>query len=498
MTIQSTTKLTLALMILLLAAPTPLLGATTAADEATFEEVEALLREGQDALSRDQYSEAIEAFRVARLHSEDVRLTSEILYWLAFALYREQGQQNLQEAELLLAQILEIAPDPGTRKDAAELLTRIRGIRARSGDPLAAAQIAALAQRQRQAMHEEQERLSAETERLRAEMHEQAREVLLRRAETEAQREELRQILGLGWIMHSGADDLEDEDIRIAALNALAHTDPDRALPILDDILAKREPGSEKLRRAAILVLAMHETPQAVELILRAAREDPDPSVRAQGINYLGLVGSDEAVAVIEAALNDASEPEIQERAVIALSLLDPEKSAPLLRRAVQNPDLSPALRERIIHALIVSDGEENITFLRTLFDQLDDPALQTAVVMAVGQAGRPETREWLIGLARDPGQPAELRARSFFFLAMDSQISTEALIGLFDALDGSDMRRQAVLAIGQRNDAPATDFIIRIARDETDPELQRAAILWLGQSRDPRAVEVLQELILE
>ena len=45
-------------------------------------------------------------------------------------------------------------------------------------------------------------------------------------------------------------------------------------------------------------------------------------------------------------------------------------------------------------------------------------------------------------------------------------------------------------------DDPAAVERLIEIARNETDPDLKKQAIFWLGQSNDPRAAEFLLELI--
>jgi hypothetical protein len=41
-----------------------------------------------------------------------------------------------------------------------------------------------------------------------------------------------------------------------------------------------------------------------------------------------------------------------------------------------------------------------------------------------------------------------------------------------------------------------AVDTLFRIARNERDPELQKKALFWLGESDDPRVAQFLEELI--
>ena len=38
---------------------------------------------------------------------------------------------------------------------------------------------------------------------------------------------------------------------------------------------------------------------------------------------------------------------------------------------------------------------------------------------------------------------------------------------------------------------------LIRIARTNREPELRKTALFWLGQSEDPRAISLFEELLM-
>lgn len=53
------------------------------------------------------------------------------------------------------------------------------------------------------------------------------------------------------------------------------------------------------------------------------------------------------------------------------------------------------------------------------------------------------------------------------------------------------------MFVLSQRaRDPQAVDVLMKIAKEEKDPEIRKQAIFWLGQSRDPRASKFLLELI--
>jgi HEAT repeat protein len=57
-------------------------------------------------------------------------------------------------------------------------------------------------------------------------------------------------------------------------------------------------------------------------------------------------------------------------------------------------------------------------------------------------------------------------------------------------------VRKQAVFALSQRSADEGVPALIRIARSNRDPELRKTALFWLGQSDDPRALDLFEEIL--
>lgn len=51
-------------------------------------------------------------------------------------------------------------------------------------------------------------------------------------------------------------------------------------------------------------------------------------------------------------------------------------------------------------------------------------------------------------------------------------------------------------LALSQRSNDEGVPALIRIARTNPDPELRKTALFWLGQSEDPRALDLFEEIL--
>ena len=105
-----------------------------------------------------------------------------------------------------------------------------------------------------------------------------------------------------------------------------------------------------------------------------------------------------------------------------------------------------------------------------------------------------------LLRLARNTAVPHETRRSTVFWLGQAA--GDAATRGLTDLVDDTsvavEVKESAVFALSQRPRDEGVPALIRIARTHRNPELRRKAIFWLGQSEDPRALALFEELLTE
>ena len=103
-----------------------------------------------------------------------------------------------------------------------------------------------------------------------------------------------------------------------------------------------------------------------------------------------------------------------------------------------------------------------------------------------------------LIKIARNPDVPRSTRTQSVFWLGQAA--GDAATRGLNDiVVDNSvdrEVREQAVFALSQRPRDEGVPALIAVARTNKDPEIRKKALFWLGQSHDPRAIDLFEELL--
>ncbi|MGH7710329.1 MAG: HEAT repeat domain-containing protein, partial [Gemmatimonadaceae bacterium] len=110
------------------------------------------------------------------------------------------------------------------------------------------------------------------------------------------------------------------------------------------------------------------------------------------------------------------------------------------------------------------------------------------------------EVEVWpaLLRVARDDSRNQEVRKGAVFWLG---QMAAEQITGELRGVAEDDrmdreVRESAVFALSQRPKHEGVPALIRIVRTNRDPKLRKQALFWLGQSNDPRAVDLIEELL--
>jgi hypothetical protein len=103
-----------------------------------------------------------------------------------------------------------------------------------------------------------------------------------------------------------------------------------------------------------------------------------------------------------------------------------------------------------------------------------------------------------LLRIARSDTRPRDTRQQAVFWLGQAAgDAATAELSGLVSDDDvDREVRKQAVFALSQRPREEGIPALVRVARTHRDGEIRKQALFWLGQSGDPRAVALFEEIL--
>jgi HEAT repeat protein len=103
-----------------------------------------------------------------------------------------------------------------------------------------------------------------------------------------------------------------------------------------------------------------------------------------------------------------------------------------------------------------------------------------------------------LLAMARNAQAPHDSRKQAVFWLSQAA--SDSATTGLADLAgsdkEGDEIRKQAVFALSQRPRDEGVPALIKVAKSNGSAEVRKSALFWLGQSEDPRALALFEEIL--
>src|SRR4029079_2463132 len=233
-------------------------------------------------------------------------------------------------------------------------------------------------------------------------------------------------------------DEDDENDDRIAALNALLQMDGDRALPILKKVLERRDACSAGLRRKAVFLVSQKRTAETANILMNVARTDPDQEVREQAVFWLSQVPG--STGLLEDILNSNTDENIKEKALFSLSQQNEPRAQQALREFALRESEDPDLREKAIFWLGQRRSSDNTEFLRTLYSRLTNQDLKEKVLFSLSQQRGVGNEQWLMNIVVNPKEDVELRKKALFW-AGQSGVATSELVGLYNRLTDTEMK---------------------------------------------------------
>jgi hypothetical protein len=194
----------------------------------------------------------------------------------------------------------------------------------------------------------------------------------------------------------------------------------------------------------------------------------------------------------------------LQERGLVAIALEDcPEATAAL--KSFTAASYSATLRERAAFWLANERGAEGFKAVSELLKNDMDEAFRVKLVfdltLVKGDQKKPAVDE-LIALAKSDTMP-KVRTQAQFWLAQMAGKTgggdPRIVLALGDAARNdpeSGIRKSAVFAISRLPADQAVPELIQVASTTKDMTTRKEAIFWLGQSKDPRALDYLVKIV--
>jgi tetratricopeptide (TPR) repeat protein len=278
-------------------------------------------------------------------------------------------------------------------------------------------------------------------------------------------------------------DSIDDQDLRLLAINSLMNSDSATAIPLVEKVL--NDPKNNlALKSKALFVLAQSRTDKAREVVTAYAKNGSNPDLQIKAVQYLGTFrakDSTQALADIYAANTN-----VDVRRAVLRSMAISRDSAHLFTSAKTETNVD--LRREAIRSLGSMQASNE---LAQLYATETNTELKASILQSI-MASRGGDR--LLEIAKNE-KNAELRGDAIRFLgSMRNEKTGDALASLYANESDKTVKDQIIRTLGSQGQGKQ---LVEITRNEKDPELKRAGVQWLGRMHGSKeATDYLMELI--
>lgn len=276
-------------------------------------------------------------------------------------------------------------------------------------------------------------------------------------------------------------NELNDEETKLMALNALMNSDPEKAVPLLDKIVHGND--SPKLKDRALFVLAQSNSDKAQQILLSLAKANNDPELQKRAIRYIGMNGNSRNRGVLKEIYSSSTDPSVK-KAVFQGWLMSGDKDDVL---AVALQEKSPELRKEAIRYLGMMGAHGEI---RQLYKQTSDAESKEELIKAMGIGG---DVEGINEVARTEPDPA-VRMYAIKNLGIfGGHKASDTLVSLYSTQNDVETKKAIVNALFLNG---AGKQMVELARKETNPELKKALIQKMSLMNSPDITEYMMEIL--
>jgi hypothetical protein len=274
---------------------------------------------------------------------------------------------------------------------------------------------------------------------------------------------------------------VEDEDVKMIAINSLMHTNPEKAFPLLEKIVRNGN-SSRKVRERALFVLSQSSSPRAQTLLADIARDAGDAGLQKAAVRYLGISGNAHNRQALADLYASAASTAVKKEVLRAL-MVSGDKGRVL---AAARSERDAGLRSEAIRTLGVMGARGE---LASLYAAETSASVREDIIEALFISGDTERIGQLARTETDPS----LRKEAIQKLGLMGGKTAPALAALYAAEANVDVKEAIIQAYFLQSNARA---LVDLARRETNKRLRTAAVKKLSLMGDEEAVAYMLQIL--
>jgi TolA-binding protein len=285
-----------------------------------------------------------------------------------------------------------------------------------------------------------------------------------------------------------------DEEMKMIALQSLLHSNPDRALPILQDLLKPESKASKNLKQTAVALIGQSGA-RGISTLLEVARNNRDNDLRRTAMVWLGLSGDDRAFEYLREMITQGSDKELLDSAVVAVAQSRNPKARALLSEIVRSNG-SLEMRKAAIIQLALFGGDSAFDELSALYNSESNVELKKQLLTAFSMSGGARAKAKIEEVARNETNTELRKTALFWFGQRGGEATLDTLMQIYDSEPSHEVKEHLLFVMAQSGNKKALQKLMQIAKTSPSGELRKRAVFWLGQSQDPEARKFIEDIL--
>lgn len=290
----------------------------------------------------------------------------------------------------------------------------------------------------------------------------------------------------------------EELELRRQAAHSIGESRDRAALATLQTLYAGAT--ERELRKAIVHSSAENEDREgALAFLLRVAKTDADREVKKSAVHALGEYGGDRAVDELMRIYAAEQDTEVKRTVMHALAEVETPRAEAKLVEIARSPSEDQESRRVAIHHLGEKETEASTAELIKIYDADQNREVRRTIIHSLSENKNQRAEDKLFEIARSD---ADRDMRTTAIHMIGERAGRRSLELLRDTLDSSSadtqIQMQALHAISERPAEESVPILIKAAKSHPNSQVRRAAIHWLGESGDPRALEYFRQVLTE
>ena len=290
----------------------------------------------------------------------------------------------------------------------------------------------------------------------------------------------------------------EELELRNQAAHSIGESRDRAALSTLQTLYGSAT--ERELRKSIVHSSAENDDRDgALAFLLRVAKTDADREVRKSAVHALGEYGGDRAVDELMRIYASEQDSEVKRTVMHALSEVETPRAEAKLVEIARNPSEDQESRKVAIHHLGERQTDAAVAELVKIYDADQAREVRRTIIHALSEDKSQRAEDKLFEIAR---ADADREMRTTAIHMIGERAGRRSLELLRDTLDSSNadtqIQMQALHAISERPAEESVPLLIKAAKSHPNSQVRRAAIHWLGESGDPRALEYFRQVLTE